>query len=153
MTPSPSTRHQRISLILSTAIKNFLDQHRLGELFVAPCDVVLTELDVVEPDLLFISTARKDIITEKNIQGVPDLVIEILSDSTRKTDEITKRKLYEQFDTKEYWILDPELETVKIHRKDKETFNPPIHVSREHQDRLSTPLLPGCEISLTDLFE
>ena len=80
-------------------------------------------------------------------------MVEILSESTRKTDEIIKRKLYEQYDTKEYWILDPDLETVKIHRKDEETFQPPIYLSHENQDRLSTPLLPGFEISLTDLFE
>ena len=153
MTPSPTTKHQRISQRLSLALGNFLKTNNLGELFVAPCDVFLSDLDVVQPDLLFISATRKGIITEKNIQGGPDLVVEILSESTRKTDEIIKRKLYEQYDTKEYWILDPDLETVKIHRKDKETFQPPIHLSHENQDRLSTPLLPGFEIRLTDLFE
>jgi len=153
MTPSPTTKHQRISQRLSLALGNFLKTNNLGELFVAPCDVFLSDLDVVQPDLLFISATRKGIITEKNIQGGPDLVVEILSESTRKTDEIIKRKLYDQYDTKEYWILDPDLETVKIHRKDTETFQPPIHLSHENQDRLSTPLLPGLEISLTDLFE
>ncbi len=153
MTPSPTTKHQRISQRLSLALGNFLKTNNLGELFVAPCDVFLSDLDVVQPDLLFISATRKGIITEKNIQGGPDLVVEILSERTRKTDEIIKRKLYEQYDTKEYWILDPDLETVKIHRKDKETFQPPLHLSHENQDRLSTPLLPGFEISLTDLFE
>ena len=153
MTPSPSTRHQRISARLLTALENFLRQTSLGIVFAAPCDVVLSDVDVVEPDLLFISAARRSIITEKNIQGGPDLVVEILSESTRKTDEIIKRKLYEQYDTKEYWILDPDLETVKIHWKDRETFQPPIHLSHENQDRLSTPLLPGFEIRLTDLFE
>lgn len=93
--------HQRISLRLSTAIEVFLKDNPSGELFVAPCDVVLSDVDVVEPDLLFISSARQSIITERNIQGPPDLVVEILSDSTRKTDEVIKRKLYERYGVKE----------------------------------------------------
>ena len=139
VTPSPNTKHQRLSVKLCTDLENFLRKTSLGMVFSAPCDVVLSDIDVVEPDLLFISTDRKDIITEKNIQGAPDLVVEILSDSTRKTDEITKRKLYEQHDIKEYWIFDPELETVKVYRKDNNTFQPPIHLS--HEKRSSKPLL------------
>lgn len=153
MTPAPTTRHQRISARLLTVLENFLRQTRLGVVFAAPCDVVLSDVDVVEPDLLVISTSRRGIITEKNIQGAPDLVVEILSDSTRKTDEIIKRKLYEQYDVKEYWILDPDLETVKIYRKDNTTFGLPIHLTREQHDHLSTPLFPGFQVSLTELFE
>lgn len=152
MTPAPGTRHQRISLTLSTAIKLFLDEHHLGELLVAPCDVVLSEVDVVQPDLLFISTTRQGIVTENNIQGAPDLMIEILSQGTRKTDEIIKRKLYELHDIKEYWILDPDLESVKIYRKNKDAFQPPIHLSREQHGSLATPLLPGFQVDLADLF-
>jgi Uma2 family endonuclease len=71
---------------------------------------------VVQPDLLFISNKKASIITEKNIQGAQDLVAEILSDSSRKTDEIIKRKIYERYQVGEYWIIDPELETIKIYR-------------------------------------
>ncbi len=87
-----------------------------GEAFAAPCDVVLSDEDIVEPDLLFISAARAAIITEKNIQGPPDLVVEILSASTRKIDEVVKRKLYERYGVRGYWIVAPELEGIKIYR-------------------------------------
>lgn len=153
VTPAPTTRHQRISLRLSTAIKVFLKDNPAGELFVAPCDVVLSDVDVVEPDLLFVASSRQSIITERNIQGPPDLVVEILSDSTRKTDETIKRKLYERYGVTEYWIIDPDLETIKIHRKGQDGYALPETLAREHDDQVTTPLLSGFQVSLVELFE
>src|SRR5439155_12410008 len=95
VTPSPSTKHQRIVTRLAAAVVHFLDEQPLGEVFVAPFDTVLSELDVVEPDLLYISRAHARVLTEEHVRGAPDLVVEIVSPSTRKTDEVTKRKLYE----------------------------------------------------------
>lgn len=83
-------------------------------------DVILSEVDVVQPDLLFVSAARASIMTEKNIQGPPDLVIEIISNATRKADEGIERKLYERYGVLEYWLIDPELETAKIYRMTKQ---------------------------------
>jgi len=116
MTPAPTTKHQRISLEISATLHAFVSQHKLGEVFAAPCDVILSAVDVVQPDVLFISAARGSIITDANIQGAPDLVVEILSAGTRKTDEIVKRKRYEHFGVKEYWVVDPELESIKVYR-------------------------------------
>lgn len=153
VTPSPSTKHQRILGNLHSAIWNFLKQHKIGEVFVAPCDVVLSDLDVVEPDLLFVSSGRSSIVTEKNIQGAPDLVVEILSDGTRKTDEMIKRKLYERHGIPEYWIVDPELETVKIYRIVGQGYQRVAELSREANDTLATPLLAGLQINLSEIFE
>ncbi|MFY9271109.1 MAG: Uma2 family endonuclease [Candidatus Manganitrophaceae bacterium] len=153
MTPAPSTKHQRILGSLHLAFGNFLKQHKLGEVFVAPYDVVLSDLDVVEPDLLFVSSSRSSIVTEKNIQGAPDLVIEIFSESTRKTDEIIKRKLYEQHGVPEYWIVDPELQMVKIYRTTDQGYTRTAELNREANDTLATPLLPGFQISLSEIFE
>ena len=114
VTPSPRTKHQKVSGSLLVSLGTHLQKSKGGQVLAAPMDVVLSDLDVVQPDLLFISQARSSILTEKNIQGAPDLLVEILSDSTRKTDEIIKRKLYEQHRVSEYWIIDPELETVKV---------------------------------------
>ena len=152
VTPSPSTRHQRISRKLLVAFAKFLELHKIGEVFDAPCDVVLSDLDVVEPDLLFVSSARASIITEKNIQGAPDLVVEILSDGTRKTDEIIKRKLYERHGIPEYWIVDPELETVKVYRLTGQGYTRVAELSREANDTLATPLLPGFQLNLSEVF-
>jgi Uma2 family endonuclease len=152
VTPAPKTKHQKISVNLTTAIATFLKHQKIGEIFAAPCDVVLSDLDVVEPDLLFVSSARASIITEKNIQGAPDLVVEILSDGTRKTDEIIKRKLYEGHGIPEYWIVDPELETVKIYRIVGQGYHRVAELSREVNDTLATPLLPGLQINLSEIF-
>jgi Uma2 family endonuclease len=120
--------------------------------FAAPCDVILSDEDIVEPDLLFISAARSAIVTEKNIQGPPDLVVEILSDSTRKTDEVVKRKLYERYGVREYWIVDPDLETVKIHRLTDQGFVRAADLTSEANEILSTPLLPGFQAPLAEIF-
>jgi len=94
----------------------YLRHTKAGQVFAAPTDVVLSDVDVVQPDLLFVASARHAIITETHIHGAPDLVIEILSATSRKTDAVIKRKLYERHGIPEYWIVDPELETVTVYR-------------------------------------
>jgi Uma2 family endonuclease len=152
-TPSPNARHQRVSRKLLLALGNFLERHPLGEVYDAPFDVVLSETDVVQPDLLFVAAPRLSIITEKNVQGAPDLVVEIVSETTRRTDEIIKRKLYERCSVREYWIVDPELETANVYRLSEEGFGRASHLSREAGDALASPLLPGLSIPLASLFE
>src|SRR5438128_3226950 len=134
VTPSPKTKHQRVSGNLFAALHNHVHPRRAGQLLAAPMDVLLSDTDVVEPDLLFISAARSSIITEPNIQGAPDLVVEILSEGTRKTDEITKRKLYERFGVTEYWVVDPELETVKVYRLSDRRYVRAAELSTEAGD-------------------
>jgi Uma2 family endonuclease len=153
MTPAPNTKHQEISRNLLLVIGIFLENHPIGKIFDAPYDVLLSDLDVVQPDLLFISSGRSSIITEKNVQGPPDLVIEILSDSTRKTDEVIKRKLYERNGIPEYWIVDPELETVKIYRMSDQGYARTAEYSKENGDTLTTPLLPDLQIHLSKIFK
>ncbi len=153
VTPSPNTKHQRVSRNLLTTLASFVKKHGVGEVFDAPYDVVLAEDNVVQPDLLFVSRARSNIVTEANVQGAPDLTVEILSDATRKKDELTKRKLYERFDVQEYWIVDPDLESVKVFRKEKEAFVRAAELSKEANDILSTPLIPNLRILLTEIFD
>jgi Uma2 family endonuclease len=152
MSPSPFTKHQRVSFNLSGILFGFLKQHPLGKVFTAPMDVVLSDFDVVEPDLFFIASEHASIITEKHIMGVPDLVVEILSSGSRKTDEIIKRRLYEQYGVKEYWIVDPELESVKVYRKQDSRFVLVAELSIESGDALTTPLLPELMIPLSEIF-
>jgi len=152
VTPSPNTKHQRITRRLLTALDSFVTRRRLGEVFAAPYDVILSDVDVVEPDLVFVSASRSALITEKNIQGVPDLVVEVLSEGTRKTDETVKRKRYEHFGVPEYWIVDPELETVKVYRMTDKGYVRAAELAKEHNDILSSPLLPGLSLLLTEIF-
>jgi Uma2 family endonuclease len=152
VTPSPNTKHQIIVLNLATALQTHLRVHRAGAVFVAPFDVVFTDLDVVEPDLLYISRERADILTAQHVRGVPDLVVEILSPGTRRTDEVIKRKLYERVGVPEYWVIDPELETVKIYRRTDHGFARVAELSVEAADALTTPILPDFSVLLAEIF-
>jgi Uma2 family endonuclease len=107
MSPSPVRDHQRIFLTLSSAIHQFVEKNNLGEVNVAPFDVYLDEQkNAVQPDLVFIAKENLSIIQE-HIHGVPDLIIEVLSEGNKSHDLKTKKELYEKFGVKEYWIVDP----------------------------------------------
>ena len=84
VTPSPNLKHQAIVRNLVTTIGSFLRTHPVGKVYVAPLDVVFSHFDVVEPDLLYVSEARRDVLTAQNVQGAPDLVVEVGSPSTRR---------------------------------------------------------------------
>ncbi len=152
VTPAPSTQHQRISGNLFILLGSHIRQTQAGELFAAPTDVRLSDVDVVEPDLLFIATGRLSIIARRYIQGPPDLVIEIFSETTRRRDEVVKRKLYERFGVAEYWVVDPELETVKCYRLDSQRYVLAGEYAMELDDRITTPLFPTLPIPLTEIF-
>jgi Uma2 family endonuclease len=150
--PSPITKHQKISGTLFGCFFTHIQRTKIGQLFAAPMDVVLSDLDVVQPDLLFITNKRASIINEKNIQGPPDLVVEILSESSRKTDEMIKRKLYERFRVSEYWIVDPELESIKIYRLSDQGYSRIAELSVEAYDTLTSPLFPDWQLPLSQIF-
>ena len=153
MTPAPRIKHQSISVNLASAVAPFAKKNNLGLVFTAPCDVILSDENVVQPDLLFVCTARAAIVTEDNIQGDPDLIVEILSESSRKKDEVTKRKLYERFGVQEYWIVDPELEIVKIFKLTQHGYGRASELSKETNDVLTTELLPGFDCAVSEIFE
>lgn len=114
MVPAPVPYHQRVSRNIEIIVQNYVSKHGLGEVFDAPCDVILSNENVVQPDLFFISKDRLNIITEKNIAGPPDLVIEILSPYTEKLDRTIKRDLYERYGVLEYWLVDPASKQIEI---------------------------------------
>ena len=153
VTPSPNAKHQEIVVKLTLRIGNWVEQHDAGKLFVAPVDVVFSHIDVVEPDLLYMSKMRAaEILKAANVQGVPELVIEIGSPSTRRRDETVKRFLYERAGVSEYWVIDPELDVVRVYRRDGERFARPVELSAEAGDVLTTTLLPGLALQLIDIF-
>ncbi len=152
MSPAPRINHQDVSGNLFSLIKGFLKRTKQGRIFSAPTDVVFSDIDIMEPDLVYVSAARAAIITEKNIQGAPDLVVEILSASSRKRDEIIKRKMYEQYDVSEYWIVDPDLEMVKVYRFVEGHYARVAELSREAGAVLTSPQFPGLSIPLDEIF-
>src|SRR3954451_5464287 len=114
LVPAPNEFHQRVSMNLTLILGPFVRTAKLGDLYYAPFDVVLSDTNIVQPDILFISAARSRVITERNVQGSPDLVVEILSASQPGRDEVTKRRLYTEFDVAEYWIVDPGRRSVRV---------------------------------------
>ncbi|HVS04213.1 MAG TPA: Uma2 family endonuclease, partial [Thermoanaerobaculia bacterium] len=122
-----------------------------GEAFVAPLDVILSRTDVVQPDLLFVSRDRDEIVRDR-IRGAPDLAVEVVSPSSRRIDELLKRRAYERYGLEELWIVDPELELVRVYRREGNAFARPIELSAERGDAIETPLLPALRIAVGDLF-
>jgi Uma2 family endonuclease len=116
--------------------------------------VVFTRYDVVEPDLLYMSHERAhDVLTAANVQGVPELVIEIGSPSTRKRDETIKRRLYEREGVSEYWVVDPDIDVIRIYRRENGGFARARELTAEAGDVLTTPLLDGLELPLARVFQ
>jgi Uma2 family endonuclease len=151
--PAPFTPHQRISRRLILRVGEAVERLGLGELLHAPHDVVFSKYDVVQPDLLFVSKERAGIVTEKNTQGAPDLIIEILSDSTRRLDEGVKLDLYDRYGVPEYWMFDTGRKISRVYRRTLQGLRLVAELSAESEDVLTTPLLPGIEIPLAEIFD
>jgi Uma2 family endonuclease len=154
VTPAPNLKHQTSVLNLSFFLVGFLRSRELGRIWTAPVDVMLSDHDVVQPDLVFLSRERMKLAADgAKVKGAPDLVVEVLSPSTRRTDAITKRHLYEKYGVREYWLVDPELETIEVYRLINGAFRREAELSTEREDNLTSPLFPGLEIALTEIFE
>lgn len=152
VSPSPSTPHQRVVQRLFVQLTLHVEDAQLGEVFVAPLDVILSDTNIVQPDVLFVSEAQSHLVTERGVEGVPDLVVEVLSEGNRRHDEVRKRKLYEQFAVPEYWIADPALETMKIYRLTDDGYERAAELSAEDGDTLTSPLLPDFAVALDVIF-
>ncbi len=112
--PSPTLLHQEICDDLTYQIKSYLKKNPLGKMFSAPVDVVLSEENVIIPDIVFVSKERLHILKEKRIEGIPDFIIEIVS-SNKRHDYVEKKALYERFGVREYWIIDPDEHVVLVY--------------------------------------
>ncbi len=149
VSPSPSRKHQ---LVVWNLVNFFTQvQHAgWGRGYAAPFDVVFDEYTVTEPDVLFIRQERLSIVTDANVQGAPDLVIEVLSPSTRARDLGVKTHLYAQFHVSEYWVIDPDEATLTIYRLTDEGYQitGPFHGT----DQVSTPLFPTVFLPVAQLF-
>lgn len=148
MTPSPRPNHQGAVGNLFALLKVHAETHRLGRVFVAPIDVVLSEHDVVVPDVLFVSAGRVGIVAEKNLQGAPDLVIEVLSPSTASWDRGAKLELYSRAGVRECWLVDPVEHTVEIRELGKPRRT---RIYKEGQS-FESELLPGLVLEVDSAF-
>jgi Uma2 family endonuclease len=151
MVPAPTPYHQSVLLRLARVLDDFVTKHHLGQILVAPCDVLFSKTDVLQPDIFFIARQRLSIIAEHNIQGAPDLIIEIASPSTEERDRVLKRQIYARYGVQEYWIADLEARTVEVLRLGPE--EPEITGFYSETDILESPLLEGLKVPLGEIFE
>jgi Uma2 family endonuclease len=151
---SPAPKHQIAVANLHLALGAHVKEHGLGLVMVAPLDVVLSDIDVVEPDLFFLSHESLRHLGEKFIGGPPDLAVEVLSESTRRVDEVTKRHLYERYGVGEYWIVDPLLESAKLYRLgDDGRYARAAEPAVENGGAFESPLFPGFSLPVARLFD
>ena len=151
MPPSPSAAHQGVAVELTSLLHGFVKGRSLGRVYVAPFDVVLSDVDVVQPDLLFVSKGREHIITPANVRGAPDLVIEIRSPSTSSRDWTIKRGLYARYGVNEYWVVDPDERKIWVLLLGDDGFDEVG--SYGIGDVLTSPTLEGLTIGLDDIFQ
>ena len=147
---APADKHQKIILHLATRLDQFVRSRNLGIIRFAPSDVVLSDHDVVQPDLLFVSHDRAAIRTPANLQGAPDLAVEVLSPGTEGYDRGYKRELYARHGVREYWLVDPDLETIEVLTPGNGGFI--RYALYGGRDTLTSPLLPGLAMALAAVF-
>jgi Uma2 family endonuclease len=148
VTASPTPLHQRVSMRLSRLLSAFVDETGLGEIYAAPIDVRLSPNDIVVPDLLFVPAERRGISDGKFIDGAPSMVVEILSPSTQSRDQIRKRALYARSGVSEYWIVDPERESIVMLKLVDGQYEPLVDEHGQPQ----TEVLAGLLLDLPALF-
>jgi len=150
MTPSPVPYHQKVVGNLYLILRDFVDRRGLGEVIIAPCDVVLSEYDVVQPDLMFISRERMEIIKERNVCGAPDLVIEVLSEGTAERDRVLKKKLYARAGVKEYWIVDPYRKEIEVYELGKRGYR--LKGVYREEEEVRSEVLKGLKLRVSEIF-
>lgn len=149
MSPAPHPDHQRIVARFYKKLDRFVEERGLGEVLFSPVDVVLTPHRAVQPDVLFVARARRDII-QKHVQGVPDLAMEVVSEGSWQRDRIEKKALYEQFGLPEYWIVDPDSRTIEVFILVKGSYQ--LHSKASGTESAHSNLLSEFEVSFKELL-
>ena len=151
MVPAPFTIHQRVLRNIEDVLWNFVREKNLGEVLVAPTDVVLSEDIVVQPDILFISKERLDIIKEAAIMGSPDLIVEIISPSSASYDTVEKRDIYEEYVVKEYWLVFPQEKAIEVLALEDGVYRELCKGRKTGVVR--SKIIAGLEVDLKEVFE
>ena len=155
VTPSPGTPHQLILWNLSGMLGPYLRANPIGTALAGPFDVKLSPFTVLVPDLVYVTADRfARVVNEKHATAAPDLVVEILSPGTRRRDKGRKRVIYDREGVREYWIVDPEAESIMALRRPRADAG----LTRvrtwtlEADGVLESPLFPGLRLPLHDVF-
>lgn len=154
MGPAPRIRHQGVAGNIHTALNLYARSSRAGRAFISPVDVVMRAqraATILQPDVVFVLKEHYERITEPNIQGPPDIVVEVLSPSNARKDAIRKRRLYEKFGVPEYWVVPEWCDRIEVLKLVDGVYARPVLY--EVGDVLTTPLLPGFELPVGEVFD
>lgn len=148
MSPSPTPAHQTVVLALARLLEDFVTSRQLGRVFISPLDVIFSPTRAVQPDIIFVATASNSIIRDR-IRGVPNLIVEIISEGSWRRDRVDKKALYEQVSVPEYWIVDPESETIEVFTLVRGAYE--LHVKAVATEHANSKLLEGFSVRFRDL--
>ncbi len=150
MSPAPGYEHQKSSKKLFVKLYSLLEEPKKGEVLYSPIDVYLDQENAYQPDIVVVLEGSQAKITQKGIEGAPDLVVEILSPSTAYYDLTEKKEVYERSGVKEYWIVDPKRKTFEVYANTQEGFK--LISNAKGKGKVSSKLL-NLEIDLEEVFE
>ena len=150
MNPAPHFFHQQLVMRLANKFFMFVEKNSLGEIVASPVDVYLSEMEVYQPDIVYLAKERLGIIVDGRIKGAPDIVVEVLSPSTGYYDLSHKKNMYESSGVKEYWIVYPQEEIIEVFENVSGEFQQIARVKR--QGNVTSKLLQGFSVSLSDIF-
>lgn len=146
--PAPSTYHQTLSRRIQFQLYAQIEQTGLGQVFDAPVDLQLSESDIVQPDLVVVLEARRRIITPTKIKGTPDLVVEIVSESSAATDRTLKKELYQRSGIPEYWVVDPEDHVVEQYVLERGRYE----LAGKRGEEVVSRSIPGVRVDLAQVW-
>ena len=146
VSPAPAPRHQGVLRNLLFILHGHVQERGLGSVYCAPIDVILSADSIVQPDLVFIAADRESIVTERAIEGPPDLAVEILSPWSDRRDRVAKAGLYARYGIRHYWIADPVARTLETYGAEGAEYR--LIATREGASRVRTALFPRLEIDL-----
>ena len=150
VSPAPTPRHQRVLLKLVAILHRHAEERGLGQVYVAPIDVILARDSIVQPDLVFVAAGRESIVTERAIEGPPDLVGEVLSPWSDRGDRVAKARLYARYGIRHYWIVDPVARTLEMYEPEEAEYR--LLATHEGAASVRTTLFRDLEIDLSRVW-
>lgn len=148
---APAPRHQEVSFNLAQALGSYIKEQKLGKVYIPPIDVFIDGLNSVQPDILFIPTDSLHIVTTDGIEGVPTLMVEIISPTSIYRDRVTKKQLYERHGVQEYWLVDPQESLIEVYALQNGRYGL-LSAATPLEGVITSNLLPGLTLDVNALF-